>query len=527
MKALFYVWVTILLMVLCVNSLARKEAFRNYFQSTSVFSGYTYEEFISAFSLSLFYLGFITALVAYVSIDNTQLLPVLDNAGLSTRWFYLDHITILFTILLFFLFLLCSVSFTYSYYQLDALRLSYSFFSNAYFLTLYSENRQEEQSQSTFMSLLAILGVCLLFVFSTCDLVVFYMFFEGSMVPLFFMIGIFGPRSNRIRAAYLLLLFTLFGSIFFGTGVFLLVFNIGTGHFAEIKDCMLMLSPELKKFLWVLFFIPVAIKIPTFPFHKWLTEAHTEASTEGSVLLAGLLLKLSFFSAVRIVIPFFFEETNYFFAPVCAVFLMTMLYMAISIFVQVDMKKIIAYSSVVHMNFGFLGLFTLSSNGLVGGTYLMFSHGVVSSGLFLLVGFLYARFGTRTVWYYSGLEAVSPFLSFVGLILFLANSGFPGLGGFMAEILVLSAICERSLEFGVLCGAGLFLSTAYSLLLYVRLFFGPVNARGVFLGTKGFSVSSTEVSIMLAVLIHVLLLGLLSHVFMEGLSFWALCLLVT
>ena len=203
-----------------------------------------------------------------------------------------------------------------------------------------------------------------------------------------------------------------------------------------------------------------------------MPEAHVEASTEGSVLLAGLLLKVGLFGILRFVLPLF-PVANLYFLPLVNTFaLLSIIYISFVIFIQMDMKKIIAYSSIIHMNFALLGLFSQTLNGIHGSIYLMFTHGFISSALFIIIGSLYLRMNSRILYYYQGLSRLFPFFSTVFLFLMLGNSGMPGTGGFIGEILILFGVFQKNFFTGILSIIALFFSIIYSLLLFIRVFFG-------------------------------------------------------
>lgn len=234
--------------------------------------------------------------------------------------------------------------------------------------------------------------------------------------------------------------------------------------------------------LWLLVFVAFAVKVPVVPFHIWLPEAHVEAPTSGSVILAGILLKLGGYGFLRFVLPVFPEASSYYIPLVLTLGSVSVVYSSLTTLRQVDLKKIIAYSSVAHMSLGLIGLFSLNIQGLEGSILLMIGHGIVSSALFLIVGVLYDRFHTRLVRYYGGLTQVMPAFSACFLFFSLANMGLPGTSNFVGEILVFLGLIQRSLFASVLASLGMVLGAAYSLWLYNRVCFGALKTRyaGVF-----------------------------------------------
>jgi proton-translocating NADH-quinone oxidoreductase chain M len=250
------------------------------------------------------------------------------------------------------------------------------------------------------------LEALLMCVFSVLDLILFYIFFESVLIPMFLIIGIWGSRERKIRAAYQFFLYTLIGSLLMLLAVLLIYFQAGT------TDIHVLMTTEFSErrqiFMWLAFFASFAVKIPMLPFHIWLPEAHVEAPTAGSVILAGILLKLGGYGFLRFSIPLFPEATIYFTPLVYTMSILAVIYASLTTLRQVDMKKIIAYSSVAHMNFCTIGMFTLNVQGVEGSILLMLSHGIVSSALFLCIGVLYDRHHTRIVRYYSGLVHTMP-----------------------------------------------------------------------------------------------------------------------
>jgi proton-translocating NADH-quinone oxidoreductase chain M len=247
-------------------------------------------------------------------------------------------------------------------------------------------------------------------VFCMLDLVLFYVFFESVLIPMFLIIGIWGSRERKIRAAYQFFLYTLIGSLFMLLAILLIYFQVGT------TDLQVLMTTEFSErrqfFLWLAFFFSFAVKVPMIPFHIWLPEAHVEAPTSGSVILAGILLKLGTYGFLRFSIPLFPEATVYFTPLIYTLSVLGIIYASFTTLRQIDLKKIIAYSSVAHMGFVTLGLFSLNAQGIEGAILLMLSHGFVASALFLCIGILYDRTHTRLIRYYGGLVQTMPLFSF-------------------------------------------------------------------------------------------------------------------
>nr|UAT97093.1 NADH dehydrogenase subunit 4 [Naegleria fowleri] len=310
----------------------------------------------------------------------------------------------------------------------------------------------------------------LIFVFSAMDLLVFYIMFEIILIPFFVLIGISSYRKRRIHASYLFFFYTLIGSFFMLVSILSLYSYTGSTSFEILLNNNYSLIRE--NIIWFTFFISFAIKIPMFPFHIWLPEAHVEAPTEGSVLLAGVLLKLGSYGFLRFLMPLFPVSTYYFCPLVLLISCIGIFYTSFVTLKQIDIKRIIAYSSVSHMNVCVLGLFTFTSIGIAGSIHLMLAHGIVSGGLFFLIGMLYSRTHTKLIKYYSGLIYTMPIFSFFLFIFTISNISFPLTSNFIGEFLIIISLFYsynyHSLSIALI---GIFICTIYSLSLYNRLIF--------------------------------------------------------
>lgn len=312
----------------------------------------------------------------------------------------------------------------------------------------------------------------LILVFSVLDLFGFYIFFELLLLPMIYLIAMWGADERKDFAILYFFLYTLFGSLCMLLGLILLYYEFGTTNIQTLYEYNIPLGKQ--QILWWLFFIPLAIKIPMVPGHLWLLEAHPEAPTIGSMILAGLLLKLGTYGFVRILMMVFIQATDYYRSIILTISLIGLIYTSFILLLQYDIKRIIAYSSVAHMNYGLLGLFSESLEGIAGALVLMISHGFTSSGLFLLAGLLYDRFHDRVIYNYSGLIRIMPLMAGCFFLVLLSNFGFPGSLNFIGEVLIFFGIFETANILALLSCVGLFLSLIYSILLFNRLFFGEL-----------------------------------------------------
>ena len=326
---------------------------------------------------------------------------------------------------------------------------------------------------SIHISYFFLLQFFLILSFSVLDLFWFYVFFEGTLIPMFLIIGIWGSRIRKIRATYQLFIYTILGSFFLFFSIIYLYSILGT---TDIRTLYLIELPfEIECLLWFALFIAFCIKTPLFPFHIWLPEAHVEASTTGSVILAGVLLKLGTYGMIRFLIPLFPYATKFFSIFVYILCIIGIIYISYIILNQIDLKKIIAYSSIIHMSVIVLGLFSFNYYGLEGAILMMITHGLVAGGLFILIGSLYKRFHTRNLLYYNSLVSYLPIFSIFFLIFILFNIGFPGTGGFISELLIFSSIEFLNPLILIFMLFGYIITVIYSIWLFNRICFGFSN----------------------------------------------------
>ena len=349
---------------------------------------------------------------------------------------------------------------------------------------------------------LLLIEFLLLLVFSVLDIFLFYIFFEAILIPMFILIGVWGSRERKIRAVYLLFFYTLFGSLLMLIGLMYIYSITGTLNLEYLLTWNFTFEEQC--WLWLAFFISFASKIPMFPFHVWLPEAHVEAPTVGSVLLAGILLKLGVYGFLRFSLGLF-PEASLFFSPL--VYLLSVIgviYASLSAIRQTDLKRIVAYSSVAHMNLVTLGIFSFNIIGLEGSIMQSISHGFVSGAMFLLVGILYDRYHSRLLYYYGGLVHMMPIYSVLLLIFTMANIALPGTSSFVGEFLLLSGIYKTNAISSIAGAIGVILCGAYSLWLYNRLIFGNLKIAYV---TQFKDVNLREFAIMFPLLVLVLFMG--------------------
>jgi len=323
-----------------------------------------------------------------------------------------------------------------------------------------------------YMIAFLVLETLMIGVFCALDLVLFYLFFEGGLIPMFLIIGIWGGK-RRVYASFKFFLYTLAGSLLMLIAVLAMYGKAGTTDITVLLKTQF--APELQIWLWLAFFASFAVKMPMWPVHTWLPDAHVEAPTGGSVILAAILLKMGGYGFIRFSLPMFPDASAYFAPLVYALSVIAIIYTSLVALVQEDMKKLIAYSSVAHMGYVTMGLFALNPQGLQGAMFQMISHGFVSGALFLCVGVIYDRMHTREIAAYGGLVERMPLYAFVFMVFTMANVGLPGTTGFIGEFLTLIGAFHANSWVALFATSGVILSAAYALYLYRRLIFGTLE----------------------------------------------------
>ncbi|MBT6118354.1 MAG: NADH-quinone oxidoreductase subunit M [Rhodospirillaceae bacterium] len=345
--------------------------------------------------------------------------------------------------------------------------------------------------------------------FSALDLFAFYMFFEGVLIPMFLIIGIWGgPR--RVYSAFKFFLYTLLGSVLMLLAMLAIYFEAGT---SDIPALMAYEFPSgMQTWLWLAFFASFAVKVPMWPVHTWLPDAHVEAPTAGSVILAGVLLKFGGYGFLRFSVPMFPLATDFFLPVVFALSIVAVIYTSLVALAQEDMKKLIAYSSVAHMGFVTIGIFALNLQAVEGAIIQMLSHGVVSAALFLVVGVIYDRIHSRRIDRYGGLVHRMPLYAFVFMVFMLASVGLPGTSGFIGEFLVMVGVFQVSTWAAALIALGMVLGAAYMLWLYRRVIFGKLTKADLMEITD---LNRREILIFAPLLAIVLWMGIYPTSFIE------------
>ena len=309
-------------------------------------------------------------------------------------------------------------------------------------------------------------------VFCSLDLVLFYLFFEAGLIPMFLIIGIWGGK-RRVYASFKFFLYTLLGSVLM---LLAIMYMYGQAQTTDIPTLMTFkFATNAQTWLWLAFFASFAVKMPMWPVHTWLPDAHVEAPTAGSVILAAILLKMGGYGFLRFSLPMFPEASHSLAPLIFTLSVVAIIYTSLVALVQEDMKKLIAYSSVAHMGYVTMGIFTFTTQGVDGAIFQMLSHGIVSAALFLCVGVVYDRMHTREISAYGGIVDRMPIYATCFMVFTMANVGLPGTSGFVGEFLTLIGAYKANNWVAIFATAGVILSAAYALYLYRRVIFGALT----------------------------------------------------
>jgi len=338
-------------------------------------------------------------------------------------------------------------------------------------ICIISVNETIKHKLKEFLIAILIMETFMLGVFCSLDLVVFYLFFEAGLIPMFLIIGIWGGQ-RRVYSAFKFFLYTLLGSVLMLIAIISIYWIAGTTDVEKLFE--IGIDAKYQNLLWLAFFSSFAVKTPMWPVHTWLPDAHVEAPTAGSVLLAAILLKMAGYGFIRFSLGLFPIASEYFVPLIYTLSLIAIVYTSLVALMQEDMKKLIAYSSVAHMGFVTLGIFTMTEQGIEGSIFQMISHGLVSAALFLCVGVVYERHHTRLINKYGGLVSIMPRYAIVFMVFTLAAIGLPGTSGFVGEFLVLMGTFKKNFLVATIASLGVILGAAYMLWLYKRIIFGEI-----------------------------------------------------
>jgi len=447
-----------------------------------------YKETIKVVVLSFSLAEFLLSLMMWMSFDNSssrfQFVEAYNWIESSNIIFYLgvDGISLFFILLTTLLIPICLLA------SWDAIKFN----EKEYFIAFLA------------MEALVIAVFCVL------DIILFYVFFESVLIPMFIIIGVWGSRERRIRAAYMFFLYTLLGSVLMLLAILSIYYQAGTTDYQILLTTTF--DPEVQKLLWLAFFASFAVKVPMLPVHIWLPEAHVEAPTAGSVILAGILLKLGSYGFLRFSLPLFPYASIYFTPLIYAFACIAVIYTSLTAIRQTDLKRIIAYASVAHMNLVLIGMFVYNLQGLEGSILQQLSHGLVSGALFLCVGVIYDRHHTRLVKYYSGLAHTMPIYIAIFMFFSMANIALPGTSSFVGEFLILAGAFQTNTTVCVLSATGMILGGGYSLWLFNRVAFGNIKVQYMNVFSD---VDKREFATLLPLVILTLVMGIYPEIFLD------------
>ena len=369
-------------------------------------------------------------------------------------------------------------------------------------LCIVSVNSTITYRLKDFLLAILVMESLMIGVFCSLDLVIFYLFFEGGLIPMFLIIGIWGG-DRRVYSAFKFFLYTLLGSVLMLVAIISIYWITGTTDIEQLY--ILGIDQKYQNLLWLAFFSSFAVKTPMWPVHTWLPDAHVEAPTAGSVLLAAILLKMAGYGFIRFSVGLFPVASDYFIPLVYILSITAIIYTSLVALMQEDMKKLIAYSSVAHMGFVTLGIFTMTQQGIEGSIFQMISHGLVSAALFFSVGVIYDRKHTRLIKNYGGLVSIIPRYAFVLMIFTLGAVGLPGTTGFIGEFLILMGTFQKNFLVAIIASIGVVLSAAYMLWMYRRVVFGKIQNKDL-LGLQ--DLSKSELFVLWVLALPIVIYGL-------------------
>jgi proton-translocating NADH-quinone oxidoreductase chain M len=376
-------------------------------------------------------------------------------------------------------------------------------------LTSWDEN----VNNKSHLLYLLLIELFTLLTFTALDLFIFFISFEGTLIPMFLLIGGWGHNTRKIKASYYFFLYTFFGSLFILFNLLFIFTQYGTLNYFSLLNLNISFSNQL--LIWICFFIPFAIKAPIFPFHIWIPEAHVEAPTNGSILLASLILKLGTYGILRFLLPLCPDANLYFLPITYALLLVGLLYTSITTIRQTDLKRIIAYSSVAHMTYVLLGLITYNYQSTQGAFLLMLAHGFTSTGLFFLVGVIYKRTHTRLLNYYGGVVSIMPLYTLFLFIFCAANFSLPITFNFIGEFLILIGLINQNVFVGLFATISIFLSLIYSMWFFNKLSFGNLKLNYVSIFTD---LTRQELYIITPLVFFTFLFGIFPNLILNSLD---------
>jgi len=465
----------------------------------------------------MFFNIFLTPFILIVSIIILFFIPNYKTNFIKYFTFFSSVTIFVYSLLLLINFNQCCIKFQFSNYLLllpkinfnisfgiDGISLFFVILTVIIFplCILFSWFSIKKLIKEYFISFL-LLELILIITFSVTDILLFYIAFESVLIPMFIIIGIWGSRERKVRAAYMFFLYTLFGSVLLLLSIIYIFNRFGTTDY----ELLVLVDFSLfeQKILWLSFFLSFASKIPMVPFHIWLPEAHVEAPTAGSVVLAGLLLKLGSYGFIRFSIPLFPDACVFFTPFILTLSIISVIFTSLTAIRQTDFKRIIAYTSIAHMNLVVVGIFSFSVVGIEGSLFQSLSHGFISSSLFLLIGVIYDRYKTRSFKYYSGLVTTMPLFVFLFLFFTMANIATPGLSSFVGEFLILSGVIKLSSTTTFFGSLGIIFSGVYSLWLFNRVSYGNLKIQYL---TKFNDINKREFFVLLPLFLCTLFFGL-------------------